>query len=135
MKQLAIIAGLVSLASISFGGFAMEEVISQDQEPVAPIQMERPVEVEADVLNPMPAPPPEVIPRHREESAPERECPPGQHYNGVRCVCPEGLRWSGEGCGPIRDMESGGEDGGEATPINLPEMPDDGGEATPINLP
>lgn len=31
--------------------------------------------------------------------------------------------------------EGGGEDGGEATPINLPEMPDDDNEATPINLP
>ncbi len=32
-------------------------------------------------------------------------------------------------------FEGGGEDGGEATPINLPAMPDDDNEATPINLP
>ncbi len=135
MKQLAIIAGLLSLVSVTFSGFAREEVIQRDQEPIGPVQMQRSGEMETDALNPMPLSHPEVMPENREEPAPEPECPPGQHYDGVRCVCPQGMRWTGESCAPMRGAESGGEDGGEATPINLPEMPDDGGEATPINLP
>jgi hypothetical protein len=135
MKRLAIFAGLFLLLSISFSGLAAEEVIQRGQGPVDPVQVERPGELEAGVRDPVPHPQPEAIPGRREGPAMEYECPPGQHFDGERCVCPERMRWNGEFCEPMVGAESGREDGGEATPINLPAMPDDGGEATPINLP
>jgi len=42
-----------------------------------------------------PKPLPPVHPKAEEEP---RGCPPGQHWDGRRCVCPEELRWNGEAC-------------------------------------
>jgi hypothetical protein len=135
MRQLAVIVVLFSIGSFSSSALAVDEAVLRDQESVNPVQTDPSAAIEAGIHDSASHPHPKEMPGTREASSLEPVCPPGQHFNGEHCVCPERMHWNGESCEPIGGAESGRDDGGEATPINLPAMPDDGGEATPINLP